>query len=94
MHKIKRVCIYAYIYEGGKNWKNSKANATIYIPGQPRFSVELDTDEAQPMVAIAMLEVQDNQLDVLRLMTYHGRGHGPDAACSGRQSESKPPSRR
>ncbi|MET3133857.1 tellurite resistance protein TerA [Oxalobacteraceae bacterium GrIS 1.11] len=70
--QIKRVLIYAFIYEGVPNWAATDGVVTIDIPGQPSVEVKLDSGAAQSMCAIAMLENQGGNLQVTKLVEYFG----------------------
>ena len=77
--RIKRVLIYAFIYEGVPNWAATDGTVTIEIPGQPTVEVKLDSDSRQMMCAIAMLENQGGNLQVTKLVEYFG-GEGKKTA--------------
>ncbi len=68
--QIKRVLVYAFIYEGVPNWAATDGVVTIEIPGQPPVEVRLDSGSNQPMVAIAMLDNQGGNLQVTKLVEY------------------------
>jgi len=70
--KIKRVLIYAFIYEGVPNWAATDAMVTIEISGQPSVEVRLDSGSSQSMCAIAMLDNQGGNLQVSKLVEYFG----------------------
>lgn len=70
--QIKRVLIYAFIYEGVPNWAATDGMVTIEIPGQPAVEVKLDSGSNERMCAIAMLENQGGNLQVTKLVEYFG----------------------
>ena len=70
--QIKRVLVYAFIYEGVPNWAATDGVVTIEIPGQPTVEVRLDSDSQHAMCAIAMLENQGGNLQVTKLVEYFG----------------------
>ena len=70
--RLKRVLIYAFIYEGAPNWAATDGVVTIDIPGQPSVEVKLDSDSQLSMCAIAMLENQGGNLQVTKLVDYFG----------------------
>src|SRR5450830_1122689 len=70
--QIKRVLVYAFIYEGVPNWAATDGVVTIEIPGQPTVEVRLDTDSSHAMCAIAMLENHGGNLQVTKLVEYFG----------------------
>ncbi|MDC8760528.1 TerD family protein [Janthinobacterium fluminis] len=77
--QIKRVLVYAFIYEGVPNWAATDGMVTIEIPGQPSVEVKLDSDSRHMMCAIAMLENQSGNLQVTKLVEYFG-GQGKTTA--------------
>ena len=77
--QIKRVLIYAFIYEGVPNWAATDGMVTIEIPGQPAVEVKLDSGSDERMCAIAMLENQGGNLQVTKLVEYFG-GQGKVSA--------------
>lgn len=70
--KLRRVLVYAFIYEGVPNWAATDAVVTLEIPGQPTVEVRLDSGNREPMCAIAMLENQGGRLQVTKLVEYFG----------------------
>ncbi|WP_317205884.1 TerD family protein [Janthinobacterium sp.] len=70
--QIKRVLVYAFIYEGVPNWAATDGIVTIEIPGQPSVEVKLDSGNQQSMCAIAMLENRGGNLQVTKLVEYFG----------------------
>jgi len=73
--EIKRILIFAFIYEGAPNWKETDGVVTIYIPGQPDIEVRLNEEGGrEPMCAIAMLENVNGAVKVSRRVDFH-RGH-------------------
>ena len=73
--KIRRVLVYAFIYEGAPNWAEANALITIKTPGQPEIEVRLDSHRNdRPMCAIALLENQDGAVKITKLVEYY-RGH-------------------
>lgn len=73
--QIKRVLVYAFIYEGAPNWAEAEALITLKTPGQPEIEVRLDSHRNdRPMCAIALLENQGGAVKITKLVDYH-RGH-------------------
>jgi tellurite resistance protein TerA len=73
--EIKRILVYAFIYEGVPNWSEANAVITIKTPGQPEIEVRLDSPRNDsPMCGIAMLENQGGSVRITKLVDYH-RGH-------------------
>lgn len=74
---IKRVCIFAFIYEGIANWAQADGVVTVTVPGHPVIEVRLDGHQpSKNMCAIAMLENHKGELRVTKLAEYFA-GH-PD----------------
>ena len=72
---IKRICIYAFIYEGVANWAQADGVVTVSVPGHPPIEVRLDGHEQRKnMCAIAMLENISDELRVTKLAEYFS-GH-------------------
>lgn len=72
---LKRVCIYAFIYEGVANWGQADAVVTVRVPGHPPIEVRLDShDNSKAMCAIAMLENDQGELKITKLVEYFN-GH-------------------
>jgi len=73
--KIKRVLVYAFIYEGAPNWKATDGVVTVYAPGQPPIEVRMNEEGGQyGMCAIALFENAGGTVKVSRLMQFHN-GH-------------------
>ncbi|MBB5608972.1 MULTISPECIES: TerD family protein [unclassified Janthinobacterium] len=70
--QIKRVLVYAFIYEGVPNWAATDGVVTIDVPGQPTVEVRLDSHSPHAMCAIAMLENHGGNLQVTKLVEYFG----------------------
>lgn len=70
--QIKRVLVYAFIYEGVPNWAATDGVVTIDVPGQPTVEVRLDSHSPYAMCAIAMLENHGGNLQVTKLVEYFG----------------------
>lgn len=72
---VKRVLIYAFIYEGAPNWSNTGGVITLYVPGQPPIEVQLtEGTNNMNMCAIALLENIGGAVKVSRQVRYF-RGH-------------------
>jgi tellurite resistance protein TerA len=73
--EVKRILIFAFIYEGAPNWKETDGVVTIFIPGQPEIEVRLNEEGGRDgMCAIAMLENVNGAVKVSRRVDFH-RGH-------------------
>jgi tellurite resistance protein TerA len=73
--EIKRILVYAFIYEGVPNWSEADAVITIKTPEQPEIEVKLDSHRNdRPMCGIAMLENRGGSVAITKLVDYY-RGH-------------------
>lgn len=73
--ELRRVCVYAFVYEGVANWAQTDGRVTITVPGHPPVEVRLDNPAAgKNMCGIAMLENDAGQLRITKLEEYVG-GH-------------------
>jgi tellurite resistance protein TerA len=73
--EIKRILVFAFIYEGVPNWAAADAVVTLHPASGPEIEVRLDEhDPNASMCAIAMLENDGGELGVARQMRYV-RGH-------------------
>jgi tellurite resistance protein TerA len=71
MQAIKRILVYAYIYEGVPNWAAANGVVTLFPLAGPQVEVRLDeVDERSRMCAIALLTNVHGQLVVERQVTY------------------------
>ena len=68
--QIRRVLVFAFIYEGVANWTQTDGVVTITLPDQPVIEVRLDHGTAQRMCAIAMIENHAGGLQVTKLAEY------------------------
>lgn len=73
---IKRVLIYAYIYEGVPNWAATDAMITVKVPGQPTIEVPMGIQkDSRAFCAISLLEFErGGDIKVTKLVTFHN-GH-------------------
>lgn len=72
---IKRVLIYAFIYDGAPNWTHTGGVITLYVPGQPPIEVQLtEGTDRMNMCAIALLENVGGAVKVSRQVRYF-KGH-------------------
>lgn len=57
---IRRILVFAYIYEGVPNWADADAVVTLFPVSGPQIEIRLDEpDPAAMMCAIALIEGQD-----------------------------------
>jgi tellurite resistance protein TerA len=74
--RLKRVLVFAFIYEGVPNWSAADAVVTLHPQEGPPVEVRLDEHAANAsMCAVAMLENVGGELVVRREVRYVGRGH-------------------
>lgn len=73
---IKRILVYAFIYEGVSNWSEADGVVTISYPGGQDIVVRLDEHRnGSSMCAIALIENVNNEtFNVKRLVDYFS-GH-------------------
>lgn len=70
---MKRILVFAFIYDGVPNWAATDGVVTIEAPGQPPVEVRLDRADSKGMCAIAMIENINGKLSVTKLVEYfHG----------------------
>lgn len=70
--QIRRIVVFAFIYQGVANWAQTDGVVTIQIPDQPPLEVRLDNGTSQRMCAIATIENRNGQLQVTKLAEYVG----------------------
>ncbi len=71
MSKIKRVLVFAYIYEGAPSWDRAQAVVTLFPASGPQVEVKVDENAGgSRMVALALFENQGNDLVMSREVKY------------------------
>ena len=71
VNEIRRILVFAFIYEGVPNWASADGVVTLHRAGEPEIEVRLDeSDPGSPTCAIAMLENQGGELVVRREVRY------------------------
>lgn len=71
LDSIKRILVFAYIYEGVPNWAAADAVVTLYPQGAAPIEVRLDaTSDSARTCAIAMLSNEGGALQVTREIRY------------------------
>lgn len=69
--EIRRILVFAYIYEGASSWAAANGVVTLFPVGGAQIEVRLDEhDEKSPMCAIALLENVGSNLSVHREVRY------------------------
>jgi len=80
-NKIKRVLVYAFIYEGAPNWKATDGVVTVYAPGQPPIEVRMNEEGGNyGMCAIALFENTGGTVKVSRLVKFYNCHEDMDRA--------------
>uniref|UniRef100_UPI003D8CAAEE TerD family protein n=1 Tax=Gordonia sp. B7-2 TaxID=3420932 RepID=UPI003D8CAAEE len=70
-HRIRRVLIFAYIYEGAPNWAAANGVVTLFPANGPQIEVRLDeSDQGAISCAIALLENRGGELIINREVRY------------------------
>lgn len=68
---IKRILVFAFIYEGVTNWAGADGVVTLHPASGPQVEVRLDEhDPSSGMCAVAMLENTGGELSVRREVRY------------------------
>jgi tellurite resistance protein TerA len=68
---IRRVLVFAFIYDGVPNWAAADGVVTLFPVAGPQIEVRLDEpDPESPTCAIAMIESDGNDLQVRREVRY------------------------
>ena len=70
LDEIKRILVFAYIYEGVPAWDQADGVVTLFPVGAEPIEVRLDESSNTKMCAIALLEEQSGQLHVRREIRY------------------------
>jgi tellurite resistance protein TerA len=72
---IKRVLVYAFIYEGVPNWKETDGIVRVLVPGQPEVEIRMNEfGQDGSMCAVVGIDNHDGQVRVSRQVTFHS-GH-------------------
>jgi tellurite resistance protein TerA len=73
---LKRVMVFAFIYEGAPRWSSTDAVVTIKAPGQPDIIVALDEhSSSNGFCVVAMIENVRGDVRITKHITFH-EGHG------------------
>lgn len=74
--EIRRMVVYAFIYEGVANWSQADAVATIHQPDGAPITIRLDEHrDGQGMCAVAQLRGSGGGMELSREVVYFGGGH-------------------
>lgn len=72
---IRRLLVFAFIYEGVPNWTQTDGVVTVRIPGEPPIEVRMDEgSNAKNMCAVALIENDGGRMQISREVRYF-RGH-------------------
>jgi tellurite resistance protein TerA len=71
VNEIRRILVFAFIYEGVPNWASADGVVTLFPSSGPEIEVRLDeSDSSAPTCVIAMLENKGGELVVRREVNY------------------------
>jgi tellurite resistance protein TerA len=69
---IRRVLVYAFIYEGAPNWQETDGMVRVLVPGQPEIEVRMNEyGDPRGTCAVALLENLAGEVRVSREVTFH-----------------------
>jgi tellurite resistance protein TerA len=75
--KIRRILVYAFIYEGAPNWSATDAVVTVMVPNQPPVEVRVSEEGgSQNNCAIALIENENGAVKLSREVRFFS-GHEP-----------------
>jgi tellurite resistance protein TerA len=72
--QIRRVLVYAFIYEGAPNWAHANGTATVFPPNGPQVEVALDDHDPAARICAVALITGGAQLQVRREVRYFNGG--------------------
>jgi tellurite resistance protein TerA len=80
--QIRRVVLFAFIYDGVPNWAETDAVVTIYVPDQPPIEIRLTEGQPLGMCGIVELINQSGSIQVQHHVSYVGGHRELDQAFS------------
>ena len=84
LNEIRRILVFAFIYEGVPNWAAADGVVTLYPAQGPEIEVRLDeADSSSPTCVIALLENKGGELTVRREVRYIRGGQADVDAAYG-----------
>jgi tellurite resistance protein TerA len=84
VNEIRRILVFAFIYEGVPNWASADGVVTLYPAAGPEIEVRLDeADTGSPTCVIALLENKGGELTVRREVRYIRGGQADVDAAYG-----------
>ena len=72
--QIRRVVVFAFIYDGVPNWAATDGVITVYVPDQPPIEIQLTEGQPLGMCGVVELSNQQGTLQVQRHVQYV-KGH-------------------
>jgi tellurite resistance protein TerA len=73
--EIKRIALFAFIYEGVPNWQATDGVVTITMPGQPPIEIRMtEGQNGRPFCGLALIENVNGAMSFTRLIEYFS-GH-------------------
>ena len=70
--EIRRILIYAFIYDGAPNWRETDGVIRLMVPGQPEIEVRMNEYGSDlGTCAVAYLENKNGEIKVSRELTFH-----------------------
>ena len=77
--KIRRVALFAFIYEGAQNWRNTDGMVTITMPDQPPIEIAMrDGPNGLGFCGLALIENVGGTMKFTRIMEYFKTHRGYD----------------
>lgn len=75
--QVRRILIYAFIYDGAPNWAETDGVVRVMAPGQPEIEVRMN-EHGSPhsMCAVALIENVGGEIRISREVAFHP-GHQP-----------------
>ena len=67
---IRRILIYAMIYEGAPNWSSTDGVVTLFAPGNPDIEVRMEGTSNERICAVVLLENDRSNLKITRENLY------------------------
>ncbi|NOG32554.1 hypothetical protein HLB35_13740 [Halomonas sp. TBZ9] len=68
---IKRIMVFAFIYEGVANWAETNGRVSIQAPDQPEIEIQMDASgRNENFCVIAMLENKNGDLSISKEVNY------------------------
>ena len=77
--KIKRIAVYAFIYEGAPNWGSTDGTVTITMPDQPPIELKMNEGRnGQGFCGLALIENIGGTMKFTRIVEYFQSHKGYD----------------